>query len=319
MLRVCAVLALAAGLTAGCSSEPKPFYPPDPETSQLSTRYDASLEPSAAALALVPDDATVLEVTDFDQLRLVLGFGTLSGDSDAGDRARFWSQVGGAAKFSTGLLRPDDERLRSEFGFGQDDVAWEARFGAGSPSDWVIALHQDVAPDGVQRAIKARVGVLAGATYDASRNLISSAPLTDGADSWAADPDLQDLVGDPATATYVSRDCLPFDTVFGEGMREQLAPASEAALEELDDLGPFSVAFGGELATVHLGADRKDAFDRLRIADVMPRTYPEFGVAFARGVADPAGGRLGYDLADPTVAIELTEAGRLPFAVCTEE
>lgn len=317
-VRVCAALALMAILASSCSDDPEPYYPADPESSPVSTEYDSSLEASAAALALVPEDATLLEVTDFDQLRLVLGFGDLDGESPAAERAKFWTAAAGAATFSDGLLRPDDERLRADFGFGEDDVAWEAQYGDGEPTDWIIALHQNVAPDGVQRAIKARVGVLAGATFDPSRNLISSGPLSEG-ETWAADPELQVLVGDPATATYVARDCLPFDTVFGEGMHDQLTATSEAELQDLDELGPFSVSFGGELATVRLGPERGDAFDRLRIADVMPPTHPEFGLAFARGVADPAGGRLGFDLARPADAVTLAEGGHLPFAVCADD
>lgn len=315
---MCAALALVAILAGACSNEAKPYYPADPASSPLATEYDSSLEASAAALALVPEDATVLEVTDFDQLRLVLGFGTLDGESPASERARFWAAAGNAASFSDGLLRPDEERLRADFGFGEDDVAWEAKYGAGEPTDWIIALHQNVAPDGVQRAIKAGVGVLAGATFDPSRNLISSGPLSEG-ETWAADPELQALVGEPAAATYVSRDCLPFDTVFGAGMHDQLTATSEGMLQHLDELGPFSVSFGGELATVRLGPDRADAFDRLRIADVMPPTDPEFGLAFARGVADPAGGRLGYDLARPATATMLADGGHLPFAVCADD
>jgi hypothetical protein len=315
---VIAALALVTALAGACSSDPKPYYPPSAAESAPGTEYDASLEASAAVLPLIPQDATVLEVTDFDQLRLVLGFGELDGESPASDRARFWSEVGDAATFSGGLLRPDDQRLRADFGFGEDDVSWEAQYGDGDPSSWIIALHQNVSPDGVQRAIKANVGVLAGATFDPSRNLISSDPLPSGDESWATNTEIQAVVGDPATATYVSSTCLPFDTVFGAGMHDQLATSSEAELQKLDDLGPFSVAFGGELATVKLGEDRVDAFDRLRIADVMPPTHPEFGLAFDRGVADPAGGRLGYGLARPATAIELTEAQHLPFAVCAD-
>ena len=315
---VFAALALVTVLAGACSDDPKPYYPPGAAESPAATKYDSSLEASAAVLPLIPQDATVLEVTDFDQLRLVLGFGELDGESPAADRARFWNEVGGAATFSSGLLRPDDARLRKDFGFGEDDVSWEAQYGDGDVSSWIIALHQNVAPDGVQRAIKAKVGVLAGATFDPSRNLISSGTLASGEESWATEPDIQAVVGEPATATYVSTACLPFDTVFGAGMHDQLAASSEAELQKLDDLGPFSVSFGGELATVRLGEDREDAFDRLRIADVMPPTHPEFGLAFDRGVADPAGGRLGYGLARPATAIDLTEAQHLPFAVCAD-
>lgn len=316
--RVCAVLALAAALTSACSDDPEPFYPPDLDSAAVSTDYDPDLEPSGAALALVPADATVLEVTDFDQLRLVLGFGALDGDSPADERRRFWAAAADAATLSDGLLRPDDARLRREYGFGQDDVAWEAHYGAGETSEWVMAFHDDVRMDDVRRAATYGVGPLDDVEIDTQRHLVSSEPLPEGDETLAADAALHELVGDPAAATYLETDCLPFDTVFGEGMQAQLAAAPAAELSMLDPLDGFSVAFGGELVTVRLGPDREDAFERMRIADVMPRTQPEFGVAFARGVADPSGGRIGYDLARPASAVELTEGRHLPFAVCAD-
>lgn len=315
-VRVCAVLALAAALTSACSDEPEPFYPPDLDATSVSTAYDPDLEASAAALALVPADATVLEVTDFDQLRLILGFGALDGDSPADERRRFWAAADDAATLSDGLLRPVDDQLRRDYGFGQDDVAWEAHYGVGEPSEWVMAFHEDVRMDDVRRAVTYGVGPLDDVEIDTERNLVSSQPLPEGEDSWAADPALHELVGDPAGSTYVERECLPFDTVFGEGMETQLAEAPAGELDKLDPLEGFSVAFGGELVTVRLGPDREDAFERMRIAEVLPRTEPEFGMAFARGVADPSGGRIGFDLARPASAVELAEGRHLPFALC---
>jgi hypothetical protein len=316
---VCAVLVLAGLTLAGCSDDPEPYYPPDADTAAVSTEYDPALEPSAAALALVPADATVLEVTDFDQLRLILGFGGLSSDSDEQERDRFWREAGDAPTFSDGLLRPVDVQLREEYGFSQDDVAWEAHYGAGEATEWIIAFHDDVRMDDVRRAVTYGVGPLEGAELDVDRHLASSAPPPAGEESWAAESDLHELVGEAAAATYVERGCLPFDTVFGAGMLDQLAEAPAARLQMLDPLEAFSVSFGGEVVTVRLGEDRSDAFDRLRIAEVMPRTRPEFGMAYGRGVADPSGGRLGFDLARPESAIELVEGRHLPFAVCADE
>ena len=46
----------------------------DPAPSQTrAPAYDASLEPSAAVLSLVPEDAETVTVTDFDQVRVELG------------------------------------------------------------------------------------------------------------------------------------------------------------------------------------------------------------------------------------------------------
>ena len=302
-----------------CSDGPEPYYPPDPEASNVSTDYDPELEPSAAALALIPADATVLTVTDFDQLRLSLGFGTLDGTSPEAERARFWRATTQSPTLSTGVLRPVDGQLRGTYGFGQDDVSWEARYGTDGLDGWVLALHDDVALDGVRRAIEEEVGPLAGATLDAERALVSSAPLPEGDDSWAADGDLASLVGERASATYVERGCVPFDDVFGEGMREELAEAPAAELDGLEPLEGFSVAFGAEVITVRLGEDRPDVFTRLGLAEVMPRTRPEFGVGYTRGVADPSTGRLGFDLGNGADAAELALGRHLPFAVCADE
>ena len=118
------------------------------------------------------------------------------------------------------------------------------------------------------------------------------------------------------SSTFVDRSCLSFDSVFGDGMEAQLADAPAAALRALDELDAYSVALGAELVTVQLGPKRSDAFDRVRLAEVMPPTDPEFGVVMSRGVADPSTGRLGYTLNDPAAAAELTRTRQLPFAVC---
>jgi hypothetical protein len=303
-------------LAAGCSDAEDPVRPEEIATSAMSTDYDPTLEPAAAALALVPAEARTLEVTDFDQLRLSLGFGSLDHDSPAAERAQFWEALSSAATLSTGLLRPAADELDA-YDFGQDDVAWEASYSGGAEG-WVIALHDDVPVAEVQRAVRAGVGPLAGADFDADRLLLTSSAPPDGEDSWAAIEDVVGLVGQQANATYVERACLPFDTVFGEGMEDRLADAPRAALRQLDPLDAFSVALGADLATARLGEIRTDAFDRLRLAEVMPAIRPEFGAGFARGVADPSTGRLGYDLQRPTVAVELIRDQHLPFAVCAE-
>lgn len=301
-------------MAAGCSDPAQPVFPADPVTSTIATEYDPGLEPSAAVLALVPQTATTLKVTDFDQLRLTLGFGALNRRSPEDERARFWGEVAQAATLSQGMLRPSEDEL-APYGFGEDDVAWEATYGDGADG-YVIAFHDDVPIAKVQEAIDAKVGPLAGAVLDTEKRLVTSTAPPAGDDSWGALPDVVALVGQSANATYVDRACLDFDSVFGDGMEAQLAAGSRAALDDLDPLEGFSIALGADLVTVRLGADRPDAFDRLRLTDVMPATRPEFGEGFARGVADPSTGRLGYDLQRPTAAVDLIDDGHLPFAVC---
>lgn len=308
------VLACAL-LVSACSSDPKPVYQEAPAPEAVVTEYDASLEPSAAVLSLVPEDATTLTVTDFDQLRLVLGFASLDSASPDPQRTRFWDRAARSDALSTGLLRPVDARLRADFGFGQDDVAWEASY-AGGASGWVIAFADDVPMAAVQRAVRAGIGPLEGAVVDADRHLVTSAALPDTEASWGVEPIVQSLVGREAISTFVDRSCLDFDDVFGAGMQAQLAEAPAAALRALDELDAYSVALGAELATVQLGPKRADAFDRVRVAEVMPPTDPDFGVVMSRGVADPSTGRLGYTISDPAAAAELTRTRQLPFAVC---
>lgn len=306
---------LVALLAAGCSDPDDPVYPEEPDTSAMSTEYDPTPEPAAAALPLVPADATTLEVTDFDQLRLTLGFGALNQESTPVENARFWQALSDAATLSSGLLRPVEDELAT-YRFGADDVAWEATYAGGAADGWVIAFHDDIAITQVQRAIRDGVGPLAGAVVDADRMVVTSAVPPEENDSWAAIEEVVGLVGQEANATYVERSCLPFDTVFGEGMEEQLAETPRAALHALEPLEGFSVALGADLVTVRLGPTRTDAFDRLRLAEVMPAIRPEFGAAFSRGVADPSTGRLGYDLERPAAAVELIRDQHLPFAVC---
>ncbi|NHA00970.1 hypothetical protein G5V59_16610 [Nocardioides sp. W3-2-3] len=62
-----ACAALVGAVLTGCTSEPEPVYQDAAPPAPVATGYDPSLEPSAAALTLVPTSATSLTVTDFDQ------------------------------------------------------------------------------------------------------------------------------------------------------------------------------------------------------------------------------------------------------------
>lgn len=310
---------LAASVLTACGGSPQPVYQdlghPDP----VVVAYDGTLDPSKAVLPLVPADATSLKVTDFTQLRLTLGFGELDGTSGAADRERFWRDLPTTAALSGGLLRPVDAQLRSRFGFGADDVDWEASYAGGGTTGWALAFREDMAMGEVSRAVRAGVGPLKGAVVDTTEHLVTSAAPPAGTDSWGNDPGLVALVGRPADATYVQRGCLDFASVFGAGVEDQLASGSKEIVQELQPLDGFAVAFGGELATAQLGTDRDDLFERLRLAGVLPATTPDFGTAFARGVADPSTGRLGYQLARPADAVKLAVQEHLPFAVCAPE
>ena len=79
-----AALLAALLLVSGCSDDdPEPAPVAAASTGTAASPYDATLEPSAAVLALVPEDAETLTVTDFDQVRLELGLGDLTDQSPA--------------------------------------------------------------------------------------------------------------------------------------------------------------------------------------------------------------------------------------------
>jgi hypothetical protein len=316
---VTATLLVSALLVGGCSDEEKPVIPPTSEAATEPPTYDPSLEPAAAALVLVPEEASVLTVTDFDEIRLQLGSPGLTGEDPAPKRAAFWRKFdAGTAALTDGLLRPVEARLARRYGFTQDDVLWEAYYSGGGVEGWLLKLRDDLDMGGVRRAVEDRVGPLAGARVAADERVVGIGAASDLEESWAADTELAALVGTPAASTYVRRSCVPFDDAFGPGVREQLASGPTEALAKLDELGPFSVAFGSDLATVRLGESRADAFDRARLADALPESDTSFGDGFERPVADPASGRIGYALGDPEVAVRLTLERRLPFAICAD-
>lgn len=308
------LVALGLALVAGCSERPEPYYPPDPDASAAATEYDPSLAPSAAVLSLVPEEAQVLEVTDFDQIRLTLGFGNLIGASPQGERAQFWRGFGRSAAFSDGMLRADAGAL-ARFDLSQDDVAWEAHFRDGAEG-WIVVFHDEVPTARIRRAVQAGAGPLRGAVLDEQRGIVSSAELPDPEESWGADQELTALVGREANATYVERGCVPLDGIYGDGIVDQLDGQTEVDVASLRDLTNYSVSIGGELATVQIGTDRDDVFTRLRLAEHLPELSPEFAQVFARGAADPGSGRLGYDVPRPRLAADWTHERRLPFAAC---
>ncbi|GEP35165.1 hypothetical protein NSZ01_29330 [Nocardioides szechwanensis] len=314
---------VAALAVTGCSAEepdPVPAAPLGEPTETGPPAYDAALASAPAVLALVPDDATTLSVTDFEQVRLVLGASLLTGESPAAERARFWRQAEeDAPLLSTGMLRPVEARLLRDYGFTQDDVAWEASFSGPAGEGWVLSFRDDLDLDAVRRAVDDGVGPLSGAEVDADNRLVSSGTAPDGESSWAADAELVSLVSQAeANATHVQRECVPFEYAFGADVADELAATPAADLAELETLEAWSLSFGGLLATARLGTDRTDVFERMRLAENLPATEPEFAMGFTDGVADPVGGRIGYSMPDPAAAALLTRQRNLPFAVCTD-
>jgi hypothetical protein len=295
--------ALIGLLTAGCSSTPT-APTPDPATQTPTTvpPYDGRLPPARAVLALVPAAATTVLVTDFSVIRRQLGLPELTSEATAADRSAFWLRAGRAAPLLTGgLLRPVDARLRGSFGFGQDDVAWEARFRGGGVHGWVLSLRDGVDMARVAEAARQGVGVLAGARVRKADLLVTSGVARGDQPVLAQDPVWPGLLVGRGEATYLRRGCLPH---------------AGATPETLDPLAAFSLTFGDHVATVRTDRDRDDLFDRLDLARREPVGGTTFGRVFRHGVGDPSTGRIGYDVPDPTAAAALTRADDLPVGVC---
>jgi len=285
-------------MLSGCSDDPPEEPAAEVASETPEPAYDASLEPAAAVLALVPEDAQTLTVTDFDQVKLELGLVDLGAESTPEDLQTFWDRATDERPLlSSGMLRPAEQQLKATYGFTQLDVAWEAHFFDGSDQEtgWVLAFRDDMDMQAVQQAAGDGTGPLAGAAVDADLRLATSGTTSDPTRSWAADEQTAALVGLPANATYVARGCLPQDVA-----------------ADVDDLDGWSVQFEGSLATARLGLERHDLFERVRLAEV----EPGFTAAYEGGVADPRTGRIGFVMADPPTAAKLALEHQLPFATC---
>jgi hypothetical protein len=287
---------------SGCSAD-KPKEPSATATSETpEPAYDGSQEPAATVLALVPDEARTLTVTDFDRVRAELGMDDLSDGSTPEELAQFWQRaVAERPLLTDGLLRPDEQQLANRYGFTQIDVAWEAHFFGADDHElgWVLRFRDDTDMSKVGAAVTDGSGPLAGSLIAPDERLVSSGATTDPAQSWAADPEIVAQVGLPANATYVARDCTP-------------SSEGEGGTADLDDLGTWSVQFQGSLATAWLGAGRQDLFTRMHLGE----DEPAFAEAFEGGVADPRTGRIGYVMTAPAAAAKLALDRQLPFATC---
>lgn len=321
--RVAAAILLAIALT-GCSDVPAPDLPdtgPPPRLAGTPS-YDAGQEPASAVLPFVPETATTLTVTDLDEVRAQLGMPDLTSADLMSDRAEFWRRAETEAPLlAQGLLRDDNSTLMLDYGFTQDDVDWEAHFTGPDGNGFVLGFRDDQEMASVARAVRDRVGPLAGARVIGADHLVVSGAATDPVRSWATDATVVDLVDAPAEATYVHRGCLPFNDVLGPDATadDQRAVLAGHDVARFDRLDAFALAFGDHLATVRLGADRADLFERLHLGDDWPATEsPAFGDGFEQGVGDPAAGRIGYAVPRPPVAARLALLGTLPFAVCND-
>jgi hypothetical protein len=290
----------AVALLSGCSigGDPKILPPVTEPSTAPSLDFDGSLEPAAAVLPLVPEDVTTLTVTDFEQVRLQMGLPDLTSADSRTDRDAFWRRAEAERPLLTaGILRPIEPKLKKLVGLTQMDVDWEAHFfdEAEQESGYVVAFRDGTDMGAVQDAVDAGFAVLAGATVDSARGLLTLGSTSNGEESWAADADTRSLVGLPANSTYVSRAC-----------------ADAAVSGDLEELAVYSIQFEGTLATARLGEDRSDLFTRMRLGEQVST----FGNGFEGGVADPATGRIGYVMTDPALAATMAMSRDIPFAAC---
>lgn len=315
--RLLVLLAGAVLVACGSEAEPEPVPPARSSTSEPAPAFDARLEPAAAVLALVPESADTITVTDWDRVRAQLGVPDLTSEDLMTDRIGFWNRAEKEAVLLTdGLLREDGSTFELDYGFTQDDVDWEARFTGDDGPGFVLALRPDLALDGVRRAIRDRVGPLAGAELRPRDHLVVSGTADE--DVWAGGNAWRELVTEPAAATYLHRGCIPVTDALGAdaGSEELDRLLAQHPITTLDELSGFVVAYGDHQATVRMEPDRGDLFERMRLGEVWP--VQDFGRAYVHGAADPSTGRIGYTVTDPRAAAALALLRELPFGVCNE-
>ncbi|WP_165820960.1 hypothetical protein [Nocardioides gansuensis] len=326
-------LASAAVLlgAAACGGEPElrpaPVVPtPEPTIAA----YDAkTAQPAAeAALSLVPADAAVVTVTDFDESRAQLGVPDLTSDDLMTDRSAYWEQAPRTTVLlAGGMLREDSSELWLDHGFTQDDVDWEARFTTPEGAGWILGFRPDLDMARVAGAVKAGVAGLGGAEVDRKRHLVSVGMAEAGEDTWGERPGISELVPDAAAeSAYYRAGCVPLGDVLGPdaGVEDQDAVLAAHDVAHFGGLEAFSISFVDGKATARLGLDRTDVFARAALVKSMSSTTgPMSGSigwadGFTRQVSDPSTGRIGWDVADPAAAATLVLTDVLPFAVCPE-
>ncbi len=318
-MRALVPLVLACLALAGCQSEPvdrepRPLAAVSPEPAPA---YDATGEPAQAVLSLVPQSADVLTVTDWDAIRAQLGQPDLTSEDLVTDRVTFWERADAeAALLTDGVLREEGSRLELDYGFTQDDVDWEAHWTGTDGPGFVIALRPDLDLAGVRRAVADGVGPLEGAEVVAADHLVVAGTAEE--DVWAGEDRWEELVDEPATATYLQRGCTPLNEALGPDADadDQAALLAEHPVTTLDELPGFAVAYGDHTATVRVEPGRSDLFERLRLGEDWP--VPPFTQEYVNGAADPASGRIGYAVPRPPRAASLALLGELPFATCPE-
>lgn len=313
----------ALSLLVGCGGdevpEPTPLASLTPTTT-IHPEYDAARPPAAAVLAMVPSDAEVLTVTDFDQARAQLGVPDLTSEDPMSDRSAFWERARTeAALLTDGMLREVNSELMLDYGFTQDDVDWEAHFNGPGGNGYVLGFRPDLDLGPVVRAVRDGVGPLAGATVLRDDHLVVSGTAAEDEQVWANEPIWRGLLGEASVATYAHRGCIPLLEALGPDADNDDLEQVQAShpVTVLDDLPAFAISFGDHLATVRMAEHREDLFTRLDFGRDWPR--PGFPQEYRDPVGDPTTGRIGYGVPRPARAVALALLEELPFAICNEQ
>lgn len=319
--------ALVVGLVllAGCGDGElvAQDLPPEAVVSISPYGVKGEVPPGQAALSLIPADASVVTVTDFDESRASLGVPDLTSDSLVTDRTAYWERARReSVLLAEGMLLDDNSLLMLDYGFTQDDVDWEAHFTTPAGPGWILGLRPDLDLAPVERAVADGVAGLGGADVDAARHLVSVGMASGDEDTWGTIEGIADIVTDtPAESTYYRAGCLSLATVLGPDgdYEDQEAVVGAHDPTTLAPLTRFAVGFADGVATARLGPDRVDLFARSELAAAFPTVGSlGFGDAFVRPVVDPSTGRIGYDVSAPVAAATATLTDLLPFAVCNE-
>ncbi|WP_067430159.1 hypothetical protein [Nocardioides jensenii] len=330
LTRLAASLLLVVGLATGCGSDDK--HKDDPKAEQTTpTAIPEDLQPPEhkavrdprLVLALVPADAEILTITDYDAIRADLGMEDLTSHSLMTDRTAFWEQADRESVMLTdGLLREEHSRLWLDYGFTQDDVDWEARFTGPDGPGFVLGFRPDQDMAEVGKAVKDDVAPLKDARVEADQHLLVSGIAEEGDPVWASDPLLPELVDADAESTYLRRSCIPVNDALGVDATYEDQEALESAFDvtNLMPLEAFSVNVTDQVATARTDVDRTDLHDRADLIDVWPETGTITWRDAFEGlvVADPSTGRIGFKVRNPVAAANLVLGDHLPFAICNE-
>lgn len=305
-------LLLMAALLAGCRGAPAatPTLSATP-TPQVPIPADGPF----STLTLVPASATVVTVTDLDQVRVRFGVPELTSQDPMTDRNAFWERADAEAVLLTdGLFRADSSHWELDYGFTEDDVDWEVRWTGPDGPGYAVAFRPDLDLALVQRAVRKDPALDGAILYG---HLLEKGTETDG-HSWADQPLWGDLIVPDAESAYLRQGCVPVDQALGDAAADDpLAEQARLAVPDLQPLERWSVSFEDGLVTALLGTRRTDVVARTDLGRSWPATDTvRFTDGFAQPVDDPHNGRIGYRVRHPLAAASLTLAEELPFAVC---